>query len=206
AATIWTSIAGGNVALILTVIVLDTLLSPIITPTIMSLTVGKTIPFDVPQLMLGLALMIVLPTILGMSLHDLSNGEIGKRYKFFTGPTTKILLSLVIATNLAAIWNSLHLLKSSLATIIILVFFMGCTGFLLGYVYGKIAKADTALRNTLIYAVGMRNITAGLVLALNYFPELTAVPVVFSILFQQPLAATSLHFLIPKKQKAPVSE
>jgi hypothetical protein len=36
-------------------------------------------------------------------------------------------------------------------------------------------------------------------MALQYFAELTAIPVVFAILFQQPLAAVSHRFLIIKK-------
>ncbi|HEY8464578.1 MAG TPA: bile acid:sodium symporter [Bacillota bacterium] len=197
-ATIWTGIAGGNVALALTAIVLDTFLSPLITPIIMSLTVGKSIPVDIPQLATGLALMIVLPTILGMLLQYLTKNELGRRYKFITGPTTKIILSLIIAINLAVIWNSLHLLQSSLATVFGLVLTVSCSGFLSGYVWGKLTKSLLSIRNTFIFTIGVRNITAGLVLALNYFPELTAVPVVFSILFQQPLAALSLSFLVRK--------
>jgi BASS family bile acid:Na+ symporter len=198
AATIWVSIAGGNVALALTVLVIDTMIAPLATPLIMALTVGKQVPFDIMQLMIGLTLMIVLPTFLGMSLHELTQGVIGKKYKFITGPSTKILLSIVIATNLATIWNSIHLLKSSLAVVIGLAFFMGCSGYLLGFICGKIFKTDSALHNTFIFCIGMRNITTGLVLALNYFPEITALPVIFSIMFQQPLAAASFHFLTRK--------
>jgi BASS family bile acid:Na+ symporter len=199
ASTMWTSIAGGDVALALTVLIIDTVISPLVNPGIMAITVGKQIPFDVGQLMLGLALMIVLPTFLGMLLHDCTKGTIGKKYKFITGPSTKILLSLVIATNLAAVWDSVHLLKTSLATVIGLALLMGCSGYLLGFICGKVLNTGSALHNTFIFSIGVRNITTGLVLALNYFPELTAVPVVFSIIFQQPLAAVSLRFLARKK-------
>jgi BASS family bile acid:Na+ symporter len=78
--------------------------------------------------------------------------------------------------------------------------FMGCSGYLLGFFCGKILKTDSPFRSTFIFSIGMRNITTGLVLALNYFPELTAIPVVFSIIFQQPLAAASLYFLVPKNK------
>jgi BASS family bile acid:Na+ symporter len=106
---------------------------------------------------------------------------------------------------LAAVWDSVYLLKASLAVVIGLAFLMGCSGYLLGFICGKILKTGSALRNTFIFSIGMRNITTGLVLALNYFPELTAVPVVFSIIFQQPLAAVSMRFLVRKTDRRSVS-
>lgn len=42
---------------------------------------------------------------------------------------------------------------------------------------------------TMIYNVGLRNMSVGLVLALTYFPPAVAIPITLFILFQQPLAA-----------------
>lgn len=200
ASTMWTSISRGNVPLALTAVVADTILSPLVVPLIMLVTIGHKVQFNVPSLMLGLAWMIVIPTIIGMACHDLTKGQISRKWKFITGPTSKLLLAVVIAVNLAAVWNSLHLLQSSLSTVAVLVFFMGCSGYLTGLAYGRLFKLSPELINTFIYTVGMRNNTAGLVLALNYFPEITAVPTVFITLFQQPLAALSLQLLVHKKK------
>lgn len=200
ASTMWTSISHGNVPLALTAVVADTILSPLVVPLIMLVTIGHKVQFNVPSLMWGLAWMIVIPTIIGMACHDLTKGQISRKWKFITGPTSKLLLAMVIAVNLAAVWNSLHLLQSSLTTVAALVFIMGCSGYLTGLAYGRLLKLSPELINTFIYTVGMRNNTAGLVLALNYFPEITAVPTVFITLFQQPLAALSLQLLVRKKK------
>jgi bile acid:Na+ symporter, BASS family len=101
-------------------------------------------------------------------------------------------------------WNSLHLLKTAITTVVALVFIMGCSGYLLGYTVAKLIKLSPDKINTFIFSVGMRNITAGLVMALQYFAELTAIPVVFAILFQQPLAAICHRFLIVNKEANPI--
>lgn len=199
---IWVGLAGGNLALALTTIITDTIISPVVVPLIMFLTVGQTVRFDVPQLMLGLIWMIVLPTLLGIAGHELSKGHAARQWRFVNGPLNKILLALIIATNLAVAWQSLHLLRAALPFVVSAVFLMGCAGYLCGYAAARLAKLQDSLATTLIFTVGMRNITAGLVLAMKYFSELTAIPVVFAILFQQPLAAVS-HKLLKKGRKPP---
>lgn len=199
--TIWVNIAQGNSAFSLTSAVLDTVLSPIIVPLVILVTVGASIQFDVKELMLGLCYMIVIPTICGVIIHDLTKGTIKRKVSYFTGPSSKFLLALVIAINMASAWNSLHLIKSSLGFVIITSFLMSCSGYLLGLVTGKLMKLSIPMINTFIFTIGMRNITAGLVMALSYFPEATAIPVVFAIMFQQPLAAVSLKFLTVKETK-----
>ena len=198
ASSIWVSISKGNTAMSLTSVVADTILSPFVVPLIVLVTVGQSIKFDILQLMFGLTGMIVIPTIIGVALHDFTQGRIKRKVGFITGPTTKILLAAVIATNLAVVWNSLSLLKTAIPLVITLVFTVSCSGYLLGYLTAKITKMPAELHNTMIFTIGMRNITAGLVMALNYFPELTAIPVVFSIIFQQPLAGLSFKFLTRK--------
>jgi predicted Na+-dependent transporter len=59
-------------------------------------------------------------------------------------------------------------------------------GFLGSYVFKDRSK-ETAL--AMIYCVGLRNISFGLVLALTFFPPPVAVPITMFILFQQPFAA-----------------
>jgi bile acid:Na+ symporter, BASS family len=203
---IWVAISGGNVALALTTVVVDTILSPLIVPGILLIIMGRTIHFDIQQLMLGLMLMVVVPTFAGIIVHDLSRGQVGRKWRFINGPVTKILLAAVVAINLAVAWNSLHLLKASLVIIVALVLVLGCSGYLLGYFVAKLAKLSPTHINTFIFSVGMRNITAGLVMALQYFTELTAIPVVFSILLQQPLAALCHRFLVIKKKDSVLSD
>lgn len=198
ASTIWVNISRGNSAVSLSSVILDTTLSPLIVPAVILLTVGATVKFDAFSLVSGLTLMVVIPTIIGVLLNDLTQGSLKRKIGYITGPSTKILLALVIATNMGAAWGSLHLLKNALGLVMGLTFSVSCSGYLLGYGLAKMLRLPSSLVNTFIFTIGMRNITAGLVMALNYFPEITAIPVVFMIMFQQPLAAVSHRFLTEK--------
>jgi predicted Na+-dependent transporter len=64
---------------------------------------------------------------------------------------------------------------------------------------------DHSLQTTVSYATGMRNISLGIVLALGYFSPLAAVPVVLSILIQQPVA-TLHHYILQKLNKKAAGE
>ena len=60
----------------------------------------------------------------------------------------------------------------------------------LGYI-GSYALRNRSPQNmmSMVFSVGMRNISFGSVLAVTYFPALVAVPVTLGMLYQQPLAA-----------------
>jgi bile acid:Na+ symporter, BASS family len=45
------------------------------------------------------------------------------------------------------------------------------------------------------FSSGMRNISAGAVIAVSFFPAAVAVPVIVGMLFQQILASLNGHFL-----------
>lgn len=199
ASTIWVNIARGNAALSLSAVILDTILSPLIVPAVILFTIGTAVEFDALSLVSGLTLMVVVPTIIGVLLNDLTKGTLKRKIGYITGPSTKILLALVIATNMGAAWGSLQLLTDALGLVMGLTFAVSCSGYLLGYGLAKVLRLPSQLVNTFIFTIGMRNITAGLVMALNYFPEVTAIPVVFMIMFQQPLAALSHRFLTERK-------
>ena len=51
ASTMWTSIARGNVPLALTTVIADTILSPLVVPLVMLVTIGQKVQFDIPALM-----------------------------------------------------------------------------------------------------------------------------------------------------------
>jgi len=72
---IWINICKGNLPLGLSIILIDTLLSPFILPLILFIVSGEKIELDIASLILNLILMIVLPTILGILVNELSKGE-----------------------------------------------------------------------------------------------------------------------------------
>ncbi|GAA3326099.1 hypothetical protein GCM10020331_060630 [Ectobacillus funiculus] len=74
---IWISIYKGNIALALSLILIDTFLSPFIVPYSLSLFVGEKIVMDVFGMMKGLFGMVVIPSVLGMFfLNELTAGKV----------------------------------------------------------------------------------------------------------------------------------
>lgn len=66
---------------------------------------------------------------------------------------------------------------------------LAVSGFFWGVLASKIFKEDNDGRVSMIFNSGMRNISAGAVIAGQYFPPEVMFPVMIGTLFQQILAA-----------------
>lgn len=73
---VWVSIYKGNIALTLSIILIDTMLAPFIVPGILSLLIGADVQLDVASMMSSLFWMIVVPSLIGMILNEWSKGAI----------------------------------------------------------------------------------------------------------------------------------
>lgn len=199
---LWVSMSGGNIPLVLAMVVLDSLLSPLVVPATIHLFFDSAIEVKVLPLMLDLTILIVLPTIIGVGLHEWSKGRIQERAKPFTAPISKLCFVGVVALNASAIAPFVGQLKQDMLMLVPIVVVLVSLCYALGFV-GTAGFRDSKMQITVSYATGMRNISLGIVLALAYFSPLAAVPVVLSILIQQPLA-TVHHYILQKinKQKS----
>ena len=79
----------------------------------------------------------------------------------------------------------------------------GAISELLMALIGRLMKRSQDEIVSLIYTGGMRNISAGAVLAVSFFPSQVAVPVVIGMLFQQILAAL-FGYLLRRFELKPV--
>lgn len=186
---IWVTIYRGNIALTLSIILLDTLLSPFIVPLTLSLLVGGRVEMDVLSIMSGLFWMVVLPSIIGMMLNQWTKGKAKKVLSPKLAPFSKIGLGAVVILNGSAIAPYLRNFDFKLFMIAATVFFIAFTGYLFSFFIARLFKEDRDTVVTLTFTGGMRNISAGAVLAVAYFPAAVAVPVVIAMLFQQVLAS-----------------
>lgn len=186
---IWASIYKGNIALTLSIILIDTMLSPFIVPFTLSLIVGQKIEMDVWGMMKGLFGMVVIPSLIAMLLNQLTKGKskevLGTPLALFS----KIGVGVTVMLNGAVVAPYLRNVNLKLAAIVLVVFFVACTGYLFSFLAGKLLKKDRGTVVSLLFTCGMRNISAGAVIAVSYFPPAVAVPVVVGMLFQQVLAS-----------------
>ncbi|MDF2568985.1 MAG: bass: bile acid transporter [Sporomusa sp.] len=186
---IWTALAQGNVSIALVAVTLDTFIVPIMLPFFFKIVIGQSLQIDYMQMMVELLQMITIPSILGMALHDYSRGILTPVTKTVANFISKIAFFVVIFINAAIIgpditWD-LSTLKIILTTMI-LVAGGYMTGFVGSYVLKNRSKETTF---AMIYCVGLRNASFGMVLALSFFPPAVAVPITMFMLFQQPFAA-----------------
>jgi BASS family bile acid:Na+ symporter len=185
---IWVSVYRGNLALTLSVILIDSLLSPLIVPASLYVLVGARVHMDVWSMMKGLLWMIVLPSLAGMTLNHLSGGSAKKLGKKLS-PLSKLGIGFVVALNGAEVAPYLAHLNIQLLEIGVVVLLLAAAGYPCGLLMGKFFKWDTDTIISMTFNGGMRNISAGAVLAISYFPSPVAIPVILAMLFQQSLAS-----------------
>ncbi|MEY8753822.1 bile acid:sodium symporter family protein [Peribacillus frigoritolerans] len=186
---IWVSIYKGNSILALTIILIDTLLSPFIVPYSISLFGGGSIEMDLWSIVKGLIGMVVLPSMLAMILNQATKGKIQNTLSPRLAPFSKISVGIVVILNSSKIAPYLTHFDKKIMIMAFLVLFIAASGYALSWMVGACLRWKKADIITLTFTGGMRNISAGAVLATTYFPAAVAVPVVLGMLFQQMLAS-----------------
>lgn len=185
---IWVTIYKGNIALALSIILFDTILSPFLVPHTLSFLVGQKVEINTLSIMNGLVFMVVLPSLLGMFINHFSKGKSVNVSKTLA-PFSKLGLALVVMINGAVVAPFLTEVNSKLVIIAITVFGLAFIGYLIAWMLGKWLTKDRETIVVMIFTGGMRNISAGAVIAVQYFPAAVAVPVIVGMLFQQILAS-----------------
>jgi BASS family bile acid:Na+ symporter len=68
-------LAGGNVALSVTMTACSTLMSPLMTPLLMKLLAGRLVPIDFWAMMLEILNMVIVPVVAGLAAHVILYGK-----------------------------------------------------------------------------------------------------------------------------------
>jgi len=118
-----------------------------------------------------------------------------KKLSTSLAPFSKISLGIVVMLNGSIVAPYLKDINLKLISITVMVFFIAATGYLFSFLIGKLIRSDRDTVVSLTFSGGMRNISAGAVIAVTYFSPAVAVPVVVGMLFQQILASFAGYFL-----------
>lgn len=202
----WTASYHGSTPLTLSSLLVNTLLSPFVIPLILQLMLGATISMDTASMMKSLLLMIALPALAGVLCNQTSGGKAKERLMPRLTPFSKIVLILVMTTNASRISPQLRAFGLSTLFLVPLVLFMVLAGFFAAYGLGKILRLKAEERVSAIYCIGIRNISAGAVIASAYFPRETLLPILLAVLFQQITAALVTNLLIVPRKHSRDSE
>ncbi|NLF98422.1 MAG: bile acid:sodium symporter family protein [Candidatus Riflebacteria bacterium] len=201
-AVIWAGLGKGDVALSLTAATVDTLLSPLIVPAILLIFAGQQATIDYNSMIRGLIFMIVLPSVLGLTINDLSRGSFYNRNIRYLGLPSFFCMCLVITINVGMAQKSAAEMFSKAPLIVLLTMCMTLTGFVTGYLLARIFGFKTGALITSTFCAGIRNTSVGLVLAIGHFPVESSIPVLVAMMFQQPLAAVAQRLLTSPPEPA----
>jgi len=186
---IWVTIFKGDHALALTLILLDTLLAPVVVPGTVRFFLGAGINLDMMGMAVSLILMVVIPTVIGVTLNEASRGKIPAVVTPYIAPFSKIAMFLVIAANVAAVSHQVRF-DNPWVWLISAV----CVGFIvLSFICSRFTtlavKFNREKQVSFLFTSCLRNSAAAMTLAIRYFPEYAALPAVLGVLFQQNSAA-----------------
>jgi tagaturonate reductase len=196
---IWIMIYKGDKALGLSLILLSTILAPLIVPATIRILMGKIVVMDMSGIALSLLLMIVVPTILGVAINETSKGKVPHIISASLDPFSKICLILVIAANTSAVAHNIKFNDPVVWMVILFCIVLTTIGFLFAKLNSIIVKCNDEKSTSLILSGGLRNNSAVMTIAVAFFPEMTVLPTLMSIITQQSIAALIGKLLIKKK-------
>jgi len=197
---IWVAIFKGDKALGLTLILLDTILAPLIVPATIYVFKGAGLAMDMSGVAFSLLFMIVIPTIIGVAVNETSKGKIPAVISPGFDPLSKICLLFVIAANTSAIAPNVKFGDPLVWKVALLCIALTITGFLLARLNGIVGRCGDKKSASLIIAGGLRNNSAVMTIAVTFFPEMTVLPTLLSIIFQQMIMAILGKALVSRKQ------
>ena len=165
-------LAGGDVALSITLTSVATLVSVVATPLLTWLYAGAEVPVPVFSMLVSIAEIVVLPVVAGMVVNRL----IGDRWPTRDGwcalgssAAIGVVIAIIVALNAEAI--------ASLGLVVLgAVVLHNGIGLVAGYSLGHAVTRDTRTARTLAIEVGMQNSGLAVALAQQYFSAAAALP------------------------------
>ncbi|MFA6934397.1 MAG: NUDIX domain-containing protein [Sphaerochaetaceae bacterium] len=194
----WTSVYKGDSPLSLTLIMLDTLLTPILLPLTMRLAFGASIEMNTASLMASLCWMVVLPVILAVGLNELTRGKASRKSSVYLKPLGKLALFLALVANTSKVSSNVLSLGADDLVLILLCLFITVMGFFLSFFCTKAFKLDRSTSIALTFAGSLRNTSAALVVAVTFFSAEAGMPIIMIILFQQLSGSVFARILFEK--------
>lgn len=196
----WVSIYHGNSSLSLSLVIIDTLLAPFIIPLTLHILVGSNVTIDASEMMLELLFMIALPALAAMLLNQFSKGRVKETWPSRLAPFSKLCLIFVVTSNSSEVAPYIRHMNAERFMVAGCILMLAASGYLIGWLLAALFKQNGPITVSMIYGSGMRNISAGAVIAAAYFPAEVVFPVMIGTLFQQILAAL-FGVLVSKKLK-----
>ncbi len=198
ASNVLTLAAHGNVSYSVSLTTCATLLSPIVVPVILRLTVSDQINYDDNQAIQMLVLTVVLPVIAGHLLRRCAGG-MSEQFTTVSGFTANLTILGIISIAVGLRRNELQQIAWTILGILAII---NAAGYVAGYFCGAAVRLPEPMRRALTLEVGMQNAGAGTALAIHLFGEQSSaiIPCIlytFGCMLTGTILATVWHHTTP---------
>ena len=196
--TLWVSLYDGDASLGLATLLVSTVLAPITIPLTLKLLLGATVRVDAAGMFSSMLVRIAIPAMVGIAANDLSHGAAKERLSPVLAPASRIAIAMVILANSTAVAPFVRNLTPQLVAVVAFIGVFASLGFVWGIVAARITGQGRAQAVTTTFECGLRNISAGAVIAAEFFPPETMFPVICGTLFQNVLAGVFGSLVAPR--------
>ena len=178
ASNVVTFLAGGNVALSISMTLVSTLLGVILTPLLIQFYAGHLVDIAIIPMLFTICKIVLLPVLVGALLRHFFAAQIQKIESLLPHIST-VLIVCIIGIVVALNKGRFAAVGSELALAIML---HNGLGLLIGYQVARFFALKPADIKAIAIEVGMQNSGLGVALAIKYFSAATALPgALFSI-------------------------
>lgn len=197
-ANLFSFIAGGDVALSITMATLDTIISPILTPSLTQLFAGQLIPIEFWSIFLNIIYIVFIPLFLGVFLQWRFSHTVN-RVKPYTSILSQLALFLIIVSVISSAQSSLEENLHLLPLIGFAVFLQVAIPMFGGYYLSKLFNVGEAAARSILFQTGICNTALAATLALEHVSSLAAVPAVVNMVINLTLGAIMSNYFAKKK-------
>lgn len=176
--TVMVYLAGGDVALSVTISAVSTLVGVIATPLLVRLYVAHGIEVNVMGLLLSIVRIVLVPVALGVFVNVVAHGLV-RRVEPILPLVSMAAILLIIAAVVAGTAGAIATVGPIVFLAVVLHNGIGYAG---GYWGGRLLGFDESICRTLAFEVGMQNSGLAATLGKVYFTPLAALPgAIFSV-------------------------
>lgn len=172
-------LAGGDVALDVSIGFLSTLLAPFIIPLLVSTLAGSYVDVPASQMFLNTVKIVLIPIVLGVAVHTIFGHKVDK-----VNHVTPLISQTAILLIIVAVFSANHSQFTNTKTLLIVpvVMLHNLLGYLLGFVFAKIVHLNKPQQKAITFEVGMQDSALGATLAMKFFsPEAAIASTIFSV-------------------------
>jgi BASS family bile acid:Na+ symporter len=170
--TLMVFLAGGDVALSITIAAISTLVGIVATPLLTRFYVDATVPVDVGGMLLSIVQIVALPVAAGLLLN-----QFAARFVRRVEPVLPFVSIVAILAIIGAVVAGSQASIASVGPIVLVaVVLHNGIGLLGGYWGGKLLGFEENVCRTLAFEVGMQNSGLAATLGKIYFSPLAALP------------------------------